>query len=172
MKNLRRHQREERSDQHHQCDGHIKKGHHRKDQKRRQDRDDQLRQILPEIDLKLLDAFDHCHNGVPGALKPKMRRTQLRDLIENHPTQMHLYYRRGIVRHHRSQVFKPATNHHNSGHAYKWQGQLVKGRPGKNPGDQPAQQSQAGDTKQHGRNANRHRAEYAQPHTLGKTPEP
>ncbi len=101
-----------------------------------------------------------------------MRGSQLRDLIENDPAQMHLDYRRSIVRHHRSQVFKPAACHHDGGHTYNRQDQIVKGRPGENPGDQPAQQSQARDTKEHGHNADRHRAEYAQTHTPGKTPEP
>ena len=85
-----------------------------------------------------------------------MRRAQLRNLIEDHPAQMYLDYRRSIVRHHRAQVFKPTTNHHNGGHTYKWKDQIVKGRPGENPGDQPAQQSQTGDTKQYSQNANRH----------------
>ena len=101
-----------------------------------------------------------------------MRGSQLRDLIEYHPAQMYLDYRRSIVRHHRSQVFKPAACHHDGSHACNRQDQLVKGRPGENPGDQPAQQSQAGDTKQYSQNTNRHCAKDAQTHTPGKTPEP
>ena len=99
-----------------------------------------------------------------------MRGPQLRNLVEYHPAKMYLDYCRSIVRDHRAQVFKPAARHHDGGHTYNRQDQIVKGRPGENPGDQPAQQSQARDTKEHGHNADRHCAKNAQTHTPGKTP--
>ena len=143
VKNLRRNQRKECGAQHDQGDRHIKKRHNGKNQKGRQDRDGELGQVLPEINLELLDALDHRHDGIAGALKPKVRRTQTRHLIKDHLPKMHLHPGSRVVGHHGPQVFQPAAHHHDHANAYKRKHQILNRRAFKDTDDQPAKKRQA-----------------------------
>ncbi len=172
MNDLRREQREERRYQHHQCNWDIKERHHRKNQKGRQDRDGELRQILPEINLELLHALDHRHNGIAGTLKTKMGGAQTCHLIEDHLAQVHLHSGGRGVSNHGPQVFQPAAHHHDDANAYKRKHQVLNRRALKNPDDQPAEEAQARDAKQHGEHTHRHRAKNTKPDTPGESPEP
>ena len=172
MKDLRRDQGEECCPKHDQGDRHIEKRHNGKNQKGRQDRDGELRQILPEINLELLDALDHRHNGIARALKPKMGGAQTCHLIEDHLAQVHLHPGGRVVRDHGPQVFEPAADHHDHAHPYKRKHQVLNRRALKNLDDQPAKETEACDAKQHGKHTHRHRAKNTKPDAPGKSPEP
>ncbi len=119
VKYLRGDESEKRRRQHDERNRHIQKSHHSKNHKRRQDRHHQLRQILPEVNLKLLDALDHRHNGIARALKTEVGRAEPGDLIKNHRAQMKLHDRCRVVRHHRSPILQNAAGDHHQRHPGK-----------------------------------------------------
>ncbi len=172
MENLRRDQRHQGRGQHDQRHRQIEENHDAEDQERRERRDDQLRQVLAEINLQLLDPVDHRQNGVAGTLQPEMRRAQLRDLVEDHRAQMHLHPGGGVVRHHGTQILEPAARHHDGGDAGEGQDQRVERNALEDLRDQPAEEGQPRDAEQHRQNADGDRAEDPRPHPLGVAPEP
>ena len=127
---------------------------------------------MPEINLELLDAFDHRNDGVPGALKAEVRRTQTCNLIKDHLPKMHLHPGGRLVGNHGPQVFQPATHNHDDTNAYKRKHQFPNRRAFKDADDQPAKERQACDPKKHGQHTHRDCTENTKPDTLGKRPEP
>ena len=171
VKHLRRDQRKKSGGQHHQRDRHIKYSHNPKNQERRENRNNQLRQILSKIDLELFDTFDHRHNGVPRALKPEVSRAQTSHLIKNHGPKMQLHNRCRIVGHHRAPVLKPAPNHHHNRDADERDHQLGKSCTRKNLGNQPAQKGKTGNPEKHAQHTKRDGPQNAKPDAPGKAPE-
>ena len=58
---------------------------------RRQRRHDQLRQVLPEERLQLLNAFNHADGDITSALAIKVRRSQSDHLIKQPLSQRELH---------------------------------------------------------------------------------
>ena len=172
VKNLWCDQGDEGGGQHDERHRQIEEHYGREDQHRRQRRDDELRQVLTEIDFQLFDTFYHGQDGVARALKTEMRGTKLRHLIVDHCPQMHLHFGRGIVRDHGAEVFKqPAHDHHGSDTSERPH-HLFQGCALEDARDQPSQQNQTRDAKQHRQNTDSHRPEDAQSHSLRVAPKP
>ena len=172
VKRLRRDQGEQRGGQHDEGDRPIEKGDEAKDQEWRQYGNDQLRQVLAEIDLELLDPLDHRHDRIAGAFQPEMGRPQFGDLVEDDGAQMDLDFGRRIVRHHGAQIFEPAAHDHDGGDAGEGPQQVVERHALEDFGDQPAEQRQPRDAEHRGQNADRHGAVNAAPNALRETPKP
>ena len=172
VKSLRRDQGEQRRDQHDEGDGPVEKGDETEDQERRQNGDDQLRQVLAEIDFELLDPVDHRHDRIAGPLQPEMRRTKLGHLVEDDGAQVDLDLCRRIMRDHRAQIFQPAAHEHDGGDAGERPQQFVQRHALEDPGNQPAEQCQPRDAEHRGQDADRYGGEYAAANALRKSPKP
>ncbi len=101
-KDGRRDQRHQCRDQHHRRHRHVPERDEDEDRQRRQHRDRQLRHILAEKGLQLLDAVDDRQHDAAGALAGKPGRSQLGDLVVKPAAQFLLHPRRGAVRDHRA----------------------------------------------------------------------
>ncbi len=108
----RRDQGHDREDQHDRRNRHVPEGNKDEDRQRRQHRDADLRDILPEKSLELLDPIDNREHHPAGALAGKPCRAQYGDLVIEPAAQILLHPGRGAVRDHRAVVVdKTAQNH-------------------------------------------------------------
>ena len=81
MERRRRGEREQGEDEEDQRREHIQRGHEREDDQRREEGDDELRQVLPEELVELLDAVDERQGGVTAAALVEVARAQCEHLL-------------------------------------------------------------------------------------------
>ena len=124
----RRDQGHEREDQHHCRDLHVPEGDEDEDRQRRQHRDAQLRDILAEKSLQLLDAVDDRQHHPAGALAGKPCRAQRGDLVVETAAQILLHASRGAVGDHRATVIDESPQDHRNGDTER------RNRHGEKPG--------------------------------------
>ena len=78
--------------------------------------DEELRQVLAEVGLELLDAVDEGEQRIARALRAELAGAQGRDLIEDPGPNLKLYQGGGMVRRHGAPVFEDAARQHGGGH--------------------------------------------------------
>ena len=116
----RRDQGHEREDQHHRRDRHVPEGDEDEDRQRRQHRDAELRDILAEKSLQLLDPVDDRQHYPAGALAGKPSRAQRRDLVVEPAAQILLHSGRGAVGDHRAMMIDEAAQDDRDGDPHRW----------------------------------------------------
>ena len=163
------HQR--RPGQHHRA-GQVQEHDKGKNADRRQRRNEQLRQILAEIGLQLLDAIDHRQNDIARSLQPEKGRPQFDNLCIKLFADMHLNRRRSFMRNHVADIFKPAPQQHDRGNRHEGYNQRFEAGAVKYLCQQPAKQGQSGHADGRGNKPNDDGPEYPQPYALRELPKP
>ncbi len=102
----------------------IEKGDKGEDAERRQRGNAELRQILAEIGLELLDAIDQCEERGASALAPEMGRPESNHMFVEALAQGHLDGSGGAVRGHGPAIFQHAAQQHHTGGKRKGQDQI------------------------------------------------
>ena len=108
----RQHQTNQREAQHQRRDRHVPPGDDGEHGERRERRDGELRHVLAEKALQLLDAVDHRQHDAAGALAGEPGRPEFGDLVVELEPQHLLHARRGAVRHHGALVFEKGAHEH------------------------------------------------------------
>ena len=90
-------EREERDPEEDAGHGQVEEHHEGEDADRRDRGDDQLRQVLAEVGLELLDALHDADRDIAGALAVEVRRAERHDAIEEPLAQAELDLHRGAV---------------------------------------------------------------------------
>jgi hypothetical protein len=106
----RRDQRHQRGREQDQRDGQVHEGDEGEDERRRQGGDGELRQVLAEVDLELLDAFHHREDDVAGAGAGEVGGAQRNDALVDGPAERLLHARGGAVRGHGAPVVEAAAD--------------------------------------------------------------
>ena len=164
-------QRDQREAQHDQCHRQVDEGDHGEDQKRRQQRDQELRQELPEIGFELLDAVDHGEGEAAGALPADRCRAERGDLVVERAAQHLLDPRGRLVRQHGAPVFGHAAQHHHPGDQQDRQHEVLQRPFDENLADQPAEKAEPGDAAAHAQKADGDGGGDAGTHALGEDEE-
>ena len=146
----RRDQGDECRDQHHRRDRHVPEGDEGKDRERRQHRDRQLRHVLAEKGLQLLDAVDDRQHDPAGALAGKPGRPQLGDLVVEAAAQLLLHPRRGAVRDHRAAMLDEPRSSTAAATPDRRQRHRDKAGAGEDMRQQHAEDHEAGDADDRG----------------------
>ena len=131
----------------------------------------ELGQELAEPRLELLDPLHERHQHLPGALEPEPRRPELRHLVVQARTQMHLHPGRGPVRDHVAPVLEPAPEQHDRADEGELPGQRPEGFAREDPGDQPSEGGEPPDPDQGGGEPDRDRERDPAPHPRGEREE-
>ena len=163
-----RHQRSGQRDQRHRQVDERDKG---EDQHGRETRHDELRQVLAEVDLELLDALDHREHDVAGARATEVRGPERGDVRVQRGAQLALHQRRGVMREHRAPVLQRAAQRRDGGDEQDGQQQRPDRRPGENLGEQPAEERQPRDAGDDGDQPDDDRPRDARAHAGGEAPE-
>ena len=142
------------------------------DAERRDRRDDELRQVLAEIGLQLLDPVDQGEQRIARALRAELAGAEGGDLVEEPRADLQLHQGGGVVRCHGAPVFEHAARQHRHRHRHDRQDQVVKAGALKHPPQQPAEQREPRDPDRGREQAEQHRARDAQPQALGELPQP
>ena len=116
QENRRRDQCEQRKGQHHPRHRHVPEGDEDKDRQGCQHRDRQLRHVLAEKALQLLDAVDDRQHDPAGALAGEPGRPQLGELVVEAAAQILLHAVGGAVRDHGTLLLDPAAQDDGCGH--------------------------------------------------------
>ena len=98
--------------QHHRRDRHVPEGNEDEDRERGQHRDADLRDILAEKRLQLLDPIDDREHHPAGALAGEPCRTQRGDLLVEPGAQILLHPGRGAMGDHRAMVINDTAQEH------------------------------------------------------------
>ena len=163
-------QRDQRRNQERERDRQVDEGDETEYEYRRQTGDEELRQILTEIDLKLLNPLDHREDHAAGPSLGEMRRPQLRDVIVDHQPQMGLDDCSRAVRDHVSVIIEPAAQQYHPGDQRDRQDHSLDRIAAEHPGQEPAQKTEPGDTHRNGQQTDEYGPSNAGPHTLGQCP--
>ena len=151
--------RQQRGDgrrQHHQRHRQVEEGDEREDQQRRQRRHEELRQVLAEVDLELLDPLDHREHDVARAVAHEVRGAERGHLGVEPPPQLALHAGRRVVGGHGPRVVERAAADE------RQRGEDDRGRErrqrvaGEHAGQQPAEQREAGDAGDGGHQPDQH----------------
>ena len=113
----RRNQGHEREDQHHRRDRHVPESNEDENRERRQHRDADLRDILPEKRLELLNPIDDRKHDPAGALAGEPCRAQRGDLVIEAAAQILLNPGRGAMGDHSAMVIDEPAQQHRDGDA-------------------------------------------------------
>ena len=150
----------------------IEKGGEGEDAEGRHRGDEELRQVLAEVGLKLLDAVDEREQRIAGSLGAELAGAECRDPVEEPRTDLELHHGRSAVRLHGAPVFEHAARHHRRRHGDDGQHQVAEAFALEDAPQQPAEQGEARDADRGGQQAEQHRARDAQPQALGELPQP
>ena len=146
----RRQQRHHRRAEQDERDRQVEPRHEGEDQHGRQGRHTQLRQILTEVHLELLHAFDHGQDDVARPRRREVRRAQ-GEHVRVHPlAQARLDAGRRGVGDHRPGVVESAAEADGERHSRDRSDQGLERHPGQDPPEQPAQETEARDPGGHG----------------------
>ena len=167
-----RHQGEQREGDQQRRDRQVEEGDEYEDARRQQNGSGELRQVLAEEGLELLDAVDRRGDHVAGALEPEMGGAELDHLAVEAPANVELNQRRGLVGDHGAQVLEPAAQNHDAGDRGEGLDQRVGACALEDLGQEPAEQRQTGDADGGRDETYQHRAGDTPAHTYGKTPQP
>ena len=167
----RRDQRHEGGGEQHQRDREIHEGNEGEDEDRGEGGDDELGKVLAEVDLELLDAFDHREDDVPGASPGEVRGAQRGDALVDGLAQGALHARRRAVRRHRAPVVERAAKDDGGGREGDKRQQRAERPAGDHVGEEPAEEGQARDADADGEEADQRGARDAQPHAAREGPQ-
>ena len=140
MEGARREQGHHREGEQDACARQIDEGHHREHHEGRQGGNEELRQVLAEPGLELLDPLHHREQDLAGALQAEVGGPQAHHLVEEALAQRELHARRGAMCDHRAPVLERAAQHHDSRHQRDGRAELREARAAVERSDQPAQQ--------------------------------
>ena len=163
-----RHQRSGQRDQRHRQVDERDEG---EDQHGRETRHDELRQVLAEVDLELLDALDHREHHVARPRAAEVRGAERGDVRVERAPQGRLRESGGVVGHHRPVILERAAHHGDGGDQPDAEQQRRQRRRRQDSGQQPAEQREPRDAGGDGGEADRHRPRDAQAHARGEAPE-
>ena len=138
-------ERDERCCEEHERDRQIQERDEGEDDDRRQRRHRELRQVLAEIHLELLDAFDHRHDHLARARAGDVRGPERDDVVVHGLAQARLHDRGGPMRHGDAPVLEGAAyddRRRDEGDRYE---QVGKRGAGEDAREQPAEQREPGD---------------------------
>ena len=150
----------------------VEEGDEGEDAEGRDRGDEELRQVLAEIGLQLLDAVDHAEQHVAGPLPAELARAERRDMVVEPRADLELHQGCGVVRHHGAPVFERAPRNHGDGHGDDGQDQVPKTFALEDPPQQPAEQRKPRDSHRCRQQPEHDRARDAQPQALGELPQP
>ena len=150
----------------------VEEGGEGEDAEGRDRGDEELRQVLAEVGLQLLDAVDHAEQHFARALAAELAGAQGRDLVEEPRTDLVLHEGGGVVRRHGAPVLEHAARQHGGGHGDDGQDQVAEALALKDPPQQPAEQREPRDPDRRREQAEHNRARDAQPQALGELPQP
>jgi len=111
----RQHQAGERDREHERRDRQVPPSDDREERDRREGCDRELRHVLSEEGLQLLDPVDEREHDGAGTLAREPRRPEFRDLIVELEAQHFLHARGGAVGEHNARVFEQAAYDHGAG---------------------------------------------------------
>ena len=123
----------------------IEEGGEDEDAERRDRRDDELRQVLAEIGLQLLDPVDQGEQCIARALRAELAGAEGCDLVEEPRADLQLHQGGGVVRRHGAPVFEHAARQHRHRHGHDRQDQVVEAVALEDPPQQPAEQREPRD---------------------------
>ena len=133
--------------------------------------DQELRQVLAEVGLELLDPVDHGDHDRAGALQPEVGGAERRHPGVEPLAQLELHHRRGTVGDHGAGVLQPAAEHHHRRHQRERHHELRERVPGEDPREQPPEQGEPPDPDQRREHPHRHRGGDPQSHAVRELPE-
>ena len=87
--------------------------------------DEELRQVLAEVGLQLLDAVDHAEQHVARALPAELAGAERRDMVVEARANLELHQGCGVMRHHGAPVFEHAARQHRRCHGDDGQDQVA-----------------------------------------------
>ena len=139
-------QGEQRGSEHDGGDGDIPPRDEDEDRDGGAQRDRQLRNVLAEEGLQLLDPVDHGQHDAAGPFGAEPRRAEGEDFVVELAAQIDLDDGRGAVRDHRARVVEPCPRQDRGGGCcYRWD-QVAGGGLLKHQRDEAPQEGEAGDT--------------------------
>ena len=150
----------------------VEEGGEGEDAEGRHRGDEELRQILAEIGLQLLDPVDQGEQHVARALRAELAGADGGDAVVEARADLQLHQGGGAVRLHGAPVFEHAARDHRGGHGDDGQDQIVEAVAPENPPQKPAEQRQPRDPDRGRKQAEQRRARDAQPQALGELPQP
>ena len=153
------------------ADGKVEEREQHQDDDGGDEGDQELRQVLAEVGLELLDPVDHRDHDRAGALQPEVGGAERRHPGVEPLAQLELHHRRGAVGDHGAGVLQPAAEHHHRRHQRERHHQLGERVPGEDPREQPPEQREPPDPDQRREHPHRHRGRDAQAHAVRELPE-
>ena len=168
----RKNQRDQRRRDQDRGDGQVEKGHEAEDADRGEDRDQQGRKELTEIDLELLDAVARGKGHVAGPFAAEPCRTERDHLVVDRPAYRELNLRGRPVRNHDPRELEKTAQHDHRSDQRERPRQGVEIRPLENKRDQPAQQGQPGNAGGRGRESENDGKGEPAAHAQRERPEP
>jgi hypothetical protein len=167
----RREERDQRERQHDRGHRQVDEGDGRKDQDRRQQRDQELRQELAEIDLQLLHPVDQRQGQRARALAADRAGAEVGDAVVDGAAQLRLHAGRRGVGDDRPPVLEDAAQQHDAGDGEDRQQQGIEGPAEEHLADQPAEQAEARHAQRDRDEPDQHGASDTQTHPFGKGPQ-
>ena len=110
-----RDERDEGGDEQDERDRQIDEGHEGEDEDRRERGDEELRQVLAEVDLELLDALDHRQDDVARARPREVGGAERGDVVVERLPEPRLHARRRVVGDHAPVEVEHAAQHDGGG---------------------------------------------------------
>jgi hypothetical protein len=141
----RRQQREQRGGERDERHRQIDEGDEGEDQHGRQRGHRELRQVLTEVHLELLDPLDHREHDVARPRAAEVRGTEHGDMRVERAAQRRLHERGGVMREHRAPVLERAARDRHRGHERDRQRERRNARPRQHLREQPAEQREPRD---------------------------
>ncbi len=166
----RRDQGDQCEDQHHRRHRHVPEGDEGEDRERGQHRDAELRHVLAEKGLQLLDPVDDRQHHPAGALAGKPGGSKFGDLVVEPAAQHLLHPAGGAVRDHDAVMVDEAAQHDSRGDAQSRQRDRDEAGIGEDMREQHAEDRKAGDAQHRGDEAQSYRRGDPAAHAAGQGP--
>lgn len=150
----------------------VDEGDAHENEQRREQGDQELRQVLAEVGFQLLHAVNERRGQRARALPADGARPQSSDAVVDRPAQALLHPSGSFMRQHDPPVLEGAAEQHDKGDEGNGQRQGGQLAAGEDLTDQPAQQAEPRHAETHGQQADQHRPKQAQSQALGEGPKP
>ena len=149
----------------------IHEGHHREHHEGSEGGNEDLRKVLAEPRLELLDPLHYREQHLAGALEAEIGRPEPHHLVEETLAQRELDPRCGTMCDHCAPMLERTAQHHDPRHEGEGGAEIPQIRSAIERRNQPAQQSEAQDPDDRRQNTRDHHQGDPCPHALGELPQ-
>ena len=167
-----RDERDERGHQVDERDRQVDERHEGEDEDGRERGDEELRQVLAEVHLELLDALDHRQDHVARARPREVRGAERGDVVVERLPEPRLHARRRPMGDHGPVVLEHAAQQDRGGGERGRHHERRERVARDDARQQPAEEDETADAHAHRDEADQHRPRDAQAHAAGEGPEP